>query len=115
MTVDIDQLSQILSKIDILRFKSIEFNMIYYLFTATKRSIRIFLKLREDIIKESTFSTTKYNPISTHNAAKYVEKYHYLDKITLSRKKKQWQELINIAGFEYDDEFVQIVFNDRDE
>lgn len=115
MTVDIDHLSQLLSKIDVLRFKSSEFNLIYYLFTSTKRSIRIFLKLREEIIKESTFSSTKYNPISTHNAAKYEEKYYYLDKILVSRKKKEWEELINIAGFEYDDEFALIVFDEREE
>lgn len=51
MAVDVDQLSELLSKIDVLRFKSLEFTLIYYLFTATKRSIRIFLKLREGIIK----------------------------------------------------------------
>lgn len=61
------------------------------------------MKLREEIIKESTFSVTQYSPISTHNPAKYTAKYHYLDKIMLSRKKKQWQDLIHMAGFEYDD------------
>lgn len=58
---------------------------------------------------------TQFNPISTHNPAKYTAKYHYLDKIFVSRKKKQWEDLIQIAGFEYDDEFTQLIFHSRDE
>lgn len=53
--MDIDQLSAMLSKIDILRLKSPEFNLIYYLLTNGRKSIRLFLKLREEIVKTNTF------------------------------------------------------------
>ena len=83
MTIDIDQLSTVLSKIEILRFKSAEFNLVYYLFTTGRKSIRLFLKLREEIIKTNTFERNRFLPISTHNQAKYVEKYAYLDSVQL--------------------------------
>lgn len=51
LTMDVDQLSQILSRMEVLRFKSREFNLLFYLFTATKRGIRIFIKLRDEIIR----------------------------------------------------------------
>lgn len=35
--------------------------------------------------------------------------------MTVSQKKKQWQELISLAGFEYDHEFTEIVFDYREE
>ena len=50
-----------------------------------------------------SFTPVQYMPISTHNSAKYKERYHYVDRIMLSRKKKQWQDYVFIAGFEYDD------------
>jgi hypothetical protein len=90
LTMDVDQLSNLLSRIETLRYQNNEFNLIYYLFTASKRSIRIYMKLREYIIKESSFDKNKFLAISTHNPAKYAEKNHYFDKVFLSRKKKDW-------------------------
>jgi transposase len=115
LTTDVDQLSQLLSRIEILRFKSPELNLVYYLFTSSKRSIRIYVKLREEIVKECTFTPVQYLPISTHNSAKYQEKYHFLDGLRLSRKRRQWECLVNLAGFEYDDEFTACLFGQRDE
>ena len=51
MTMDLDQLSTLLSRIELLRHNNNEFNLCYYLFTASKRSIRIYLKLRTEILK----------------------------------------------------------------
>jgi len=42
-----------------------------------------------------------YLPISTHNSAKYAQRYHYLDSIIVPRK--DWGSLVNQAGFEYED------------
>ena len=84
------------------------------MFIASKRSIRIYLKLREVIVKEHAHSPVQYMPISIHNSAKYKERYHYIDKIPISRKKKQWRDLIILAGFEYDDEFTIFIFQNKD-
>jgi hypothetical protein len=54
-------------------------------------------------------------PISTHNPAKYTQKEWYLGELKVSRKKKQWEHLITVAGFEYNDEFAEITFSSRDE
>jgi hypothetical protein len=90
----------ILSKIEILRFKNSEFNLIYYLFTTGRKSIRIYLKLRDEILKTNTFEKNRFLPISTHNQAKYAEKYIYLDAILLSTQ--QWKEIVQLSSFEYD-------------
>ena len=99
LTVDVDLLGQMLSRIEVLRFKSAEWNLIYYLFTATKRSIRIFSKLREDVVRKNSIVPQQYMPISTHNSAKYKERYHYLDRVMVSRKRKEWMDLVFLAGF----------------
>ena len=89
-----------LSRVEVLRFKSSEFNLIYYLFTMGRRSIRLYLKLREELLKEGSMDKIMSMPISTHNSAKYVEKYLYLDRIAVPCGK--WGEVVNLAGFEYD-------------
>ena len=114
LTMDVDQLSQILSRMEVLRFKSREFNLLFYLFTATKRGIRIFIKLRDEIIRQNCFTPVQYMPISTHNSAKYQQRYHYMDRVMLSRKKKQWEDSVNLSGFEYDDEFTSFIFGNQD-
>lgn len=61
----------------------------------------MYLRLREEIIRSCTFSPSMYLPISTHNSAKYAQRYHYLDSIIVPRK--DWGSLVNQAGFEYED------------
>ena len=63
-----------LSHIGVLSKNSEEFNLIYYLFTAGKRNIRLFIKLRDEILKEVSIDKNSFLPISTHNPSKYVEK-----------------------------------------
>lgn len=104
LAVDIDQLSHTLSRIEGLRFNSPEFNLVFYLHTASRRAIRMFLRLREEVVRSCCFSPEQYLPVSTHNSAKYAQKYAYLDSIQLGRK--QWERLVNLAGFEYDDELA---------
>ena len=66
-------------------------------------------------MKEYTFSPVQYMPISTHNSAKYRENYCFLDSVGLGRGSKQWEYLIHLAGFDYDDEFTSFVFQRREE
>ena len=108
LSVEVDQLSAILSRVEVLRFKSAEFNLVYYLFTMGRRSIRLYLKLREEVLKEGGGEPIRNMPISTHNSAKYTEKYPYLDRVALPAQ--HWGELVNLAGFEYDEEFTRIAF-----
>lgn len=55
-----------------MRFRSQEYNLIYYLFTSGRKSMRIYLKLREAIVKTNSFEKEQFLPISIHNKAKYA-------------------------------------------
>lgn len=37
-----------------------------------------------------------------------------MDRVMLSRKKKQWEDSVNLSGFEYDDEFTSFIFGNQD-
>ena len=78
LTTDISTLSFLLSKIEILRLKNSQFNLLYYLFIAGRKSIRLYLKLREEIIRLNTFQKGQYLPISIHNKSKYAEIKKYV-------------------------------------
>jgi hypothetical protein len=83
--------------------------LIYYLFTTGRKSIRLYLKLREEILKTSTFEKNQFLPISTHNKAKYVDKYTYLDSVIIPVT--QWKELVNLAGYQYDEDLTRLIFD----
>lgn len=111
LTTDISTLSFLLSKIEILRLKNSEFNLLYYLFIAGRKSIRLYLKLREEIIRLNTFQKGQYLPISIHNKSKYAEKYVFLDSVVINAK--GWKEIVNFVGFQYDSQFLELAFSGR--
>ena len=49
--IELKKLNVLLNRIRVLSQSPGQFNLIYYLFTASKRSIRLFIKLRGEILK----------------------------------------------------------------